>query len=90
MSIGLASNPLAAQRQIGVFDAQADVGQVTHKGTATYDPVRQEYLVAGSGRNMWGAQDDFHYVWKRVSGNFILSTEFICIAKMAVMQRMSK
>jgi TolB protein len=23
---------------------------------------------------MWDARDDFHFVWKRISGNFILST----------------
>jgi len=23
---------------------------------------------------MWGSRDDFHFVWKRISGNFILST----------------
>jgi len=30
--------------------------------------------VAGSGQNMWGDHDDFHFVWKRMTGNFILST----------------
>ncbi|MFL5479184.1 MAG: TolB family protein, partial [Gemmatimonadaceae bacterium] len=29
---------------------------------------------AGSGQNMWGDHDDFHFVWKRMTGNFILST----------------
>src|SRR2546421_1844159 len=23
---------------------------------------------------MWGSRDDFHFVWKRISGNFVLST----------------
>jgi Tol biopolymer transport system component len=31
-------------------------------------------LIAGSGQNMWGDHDDFHFVWKRMTGNFILST----------------
>src|SRR5205823_7317212 len=34
----------------------------------------QEYLVAGSGQNLWNDRDDFHFLWKRVAGNFILST----------------
>lgn len=45
-----------------------------HSGSATYDQRTQSYVIAGSGQNMWAARDDFHYVWKRLSGNFILST----------------
>src|SRR4051794_16602068 len=74
LSLALFGNVVDAQSPIGVFDAQTDVGQVRHTGSASYDPRRQEYLVAGSGRNMWGSQDDFHFVWKRLAGNFILST----------------
>ena len=63
-----------AQTSTGAFDGQTDVGRVSHVGSASYDASRQSYLVTGAGRNMWGAQDDFHFVWKRLTGNFILST----------------
>ncbi len=63
---------LSAQGPVGVFTAHADVGRA--RGSASYDPKQQTYLVAGSGQNMWGSRDDFHFVWKRISGNFILST----------------
>ncbi|HST07515.1 MAG TPA: GNAT family N-acetyltransferase [Gemmatimonadaceae bacterium] len=72
---GLATLPaatLSAQSPIGAFDGQTDVGRA-RPGSATYDPGSQSYAVAGSGQNMWAARDDFHYVWKRLSGNFILS-----------------
>ena len=59
---------------IGIFDSHADVGTVRHAGSASYNPSLQSYVIAGSGQNMWAARDDFHYVWKRLSGNFILST----------------
>ena len=65
---------LTAQAGLGVFDAQADVGRVRHAGTTSYDPQRQEYVIAGAGQNMWGDRDDFHFVWKRLSGNFTLLT----------------
>jgi TolB protein len=58
---------------IGVLESQTDVGQVRRAGSATYDAPSQQYLVAGSGQNMWGDRDDFHFVWKRMTGNFILS-----------------
>ena len=63
---------LDAQSPVGIFTTHTDVGR--GRGSASYDPQRQTYLVAGSGQNMWGSRDDFHFVWKRISGNFILST----------------
>ena len=63
-----------AQSPVGIFDAQTDVGRGRGAaGSASYDPSHQAYLVAGSGQNMWGTRDDFHFVWKRIHGNFILS-----------------
>src|SRR5439155_688133 len=50
-----------------------DVGQVTKRGSVTYDPERDQYTIAGSGANMWVDRDDFHFVWKRIQGNFILA-----------------
>ena len=73
-SLALVTTLVAAQRPVGVFDGQSDVGRVRHAGSASYDPQRQEYVIAGSGQNMWDDRDDFHVVWKRISGNFILST----------------
>lgn len=65
---------VGAQSSIGIFDSHADVGRAGRSGSASYDPQRQEYLLAGSGQNMWNDRDDFHFVWKRLTGNFILST----------------
>src|SRR5437762_9317754 len=65
---------------VGIFDAQADIGQA-RRGSAAFDPSAQTYLVAGSGQNMWNDRDDFHLVWKRLSGNFILSTRARFIGK---------
>ncbi|HVH66340.1 MAG TPA: hypothetical protein VM716_00580 [Gemmatimonadales bacterium] len=73
-SFALCHTLALAQSPIGVFDAQSDVGRVRRPGSASYDLERQEYVIAGSGQNMWGDRDDFHFVWKRISGNFILST----------------
>ncbi len=56
----------------GPFEAHGDVGAVTLPGSAGHDPERQEFTVVGSGGNMWFAKDEFHFVWKRMKGNFIL------------------
>src|SRR6266850_5191496 len=68
----LAVSSLGAQGPVGIFATQHDVGRA--RGSASYDPQQQTYLIAGSGQNMWGSRDDFHFVWKRMTGNFILST----------------
>jgi TolB protein len=63
-----------AQGAVGSFDAHTDVGHVGRPGSASYDAQHQTYEVRGSGQNMWESRDDFHFVWKRLHGNFIVST----------------
>jgi TolB protein len=63
-----AAEPLS----VGVFDAHRDIGTVKLAGAAAYDAGKEEYILRGSGANMWGAQDAFHYAWKQVKGDFIL------------------
>ncbi|HET9386167.1 MAG TPA: hypothetical protein VFO67_13530 [Gemmatimonadales bacterium] len=65
---------LSAQTPVGDFDGHGDVGRVQRAGSVSFDPQSQSYTIAGSGQNMWESRDDFHLVWKRLSGNFILST----------------
>jgi Tol biopolymer transport system component len=71
----------AQQKSYGVFDDQADVGQVKNPGSVVYDPVKQEYTITGSGTNMWLGTDEFHLVWKRMTGNFILSARAQFVGK---------
>jgi Tol biopolymer transport system component len=66
-------------RASGLFEGHQDIGEVTRVSGLRYDPDRQEYAVEGSGANMWFDHDEFHFVWKRMRGNFILTAraEFI-------------
>src|SRR3982751_3581984 len=73
-AISLITVPARAQSSVGIFDGQSDVGHTRRPGSASYNTERQSYTIAGSGQNMWGDHDDFHFVWKRMTGNFILST----------------
>src|SRR6266568_5176746 len=61
------------QASLGLFQGETDVGRVTKRGSVTYDAGQDQYTVAGSGANMWLDHDDFHFVWKRIQGNFILT-----------------
>ena len=61
------------QSSLGLFQGHTDVGRVTKRGSVTYDAQRDQYTIAGAGANMWLDRDDFHFVWKRLEGNFILT-----------------
>ncbi|QQL50680.1 TolB family protein [Mucilaginibacter ginkgonis] len=56
----------------GIFDGQSDIGAVKHPGTVVYHPREQNYVIAGSGANVWANADEFHFVWKKMHGDFLL------------------
>ena len=60
---------------VGIFDAQSDIGSVIPPGTASYDAASGLYTVTSAGANTWYRVDDFHYVWKKVSGDVALTAE---------------
>ncbi|WP_184549646.1 TolB family protein [Mucilaginibacter sp. FT3.2] len=66
---------------LGIFDDQTDVGTIKHPGSAQYDAKTQQYQLSGSGQNIWATHDDFHFVWKRMKGDFILRTNAAFIGK---------
>src|SRR4051812_14834344 len=66
-------NAALSQDFLGQFDSNTDIGLVSQPGMATYDAASDAYSVSGSGKNMWFGSDEFHFVWKRLSGDFILT-----------------
>lgn len=61
-----------SQSKLGLFESQTSIGNPLKKGYASYDSKTQEYLVYGAGENMWSDNDEFHFVHKKIKGNFIL------------------
>ncbi|MDB5115871.1 MAG: biopolymer transporter TolR [Mucilaginibacter sp.] len=70
----LSLSAFAQQSPIGVFDGQADVGAKTKPGSGTYLPDTRQYILSGAGENIWNDHDEFHFVYKRIKGDFILTT----------------
>jgi hypothetical protein len=64
---------LGADAPLGIFEKNADLGQVAKAGSVQYDAQRQTYRLAGGGENMWAKTDAFHFVWKRMSGDISLT-----------------
>ena len=76
-----AAAPSYGQNDLGVFTSQSDIGNVLHPGSAMYNASEQRYEISGSGSNIWFNHDEFHYLWKRLKGNFILQARGIFIGK---------
>lgn len=65
--------------QSKLFVNNTDIGNVKHTGSVLYDETVQSYTVRGSGGNIWFDSDEFHFVYRNISGDFILRAriEFI-------------
>ncbi len=59
----------------GQFEDSRDIGAVKHAGSVVYDEAKKTYTVAGGGENMWAATDAFHFVWRRINGDFSLAAD---------------
>lgn len=70
------TNPAQPQQKpIGQFDNHGDVGAVNKAGSVEYDPAQGNYIIAGGGENMWATADGFHFLWRRISGDFSLAAD---------------
>lgn len=68
-------------RPVGIFEDHGEVGAVLHAGSAAFDAGARRYTVAGSGENMWGTTDAFHFAWKKVSGDLALTADISFIGQ---------
>jgi len=62
-------------KPVGLFDGAGDVGAVKHEGAVVYDPVQQTYAISGAGTNIWAHRDEFHFAWKEMKDDFILTAD---------------
>ncbi len=91
----LAGCAWAQTTSLGSFTNSDDVGAPTLKGAAEFDPATGQYKITGSGADIWGKADEFHYVWREISGDFAVSatakflTEGIGHRKAVIMLRKS-
>lgn len=65
-------NLSAQTTPLGVFDHHQDVGDPKLAGSAVYNEADQTYTLSAAGANIWGEQDQFHFAWKKIKGDFIV------------------
>jgi len=70
---GLAQSAPAQSGGLGLFTASDDIGSSPIKGSAGFDAGTGQYKITGSGTDIWGRADQFHYVWRELSGDFTFS-----------------
>src|SRR5438270_4850231 len=91
----LAASAFAQTGEFGSFTNSDDVGAPPLKGSAAFDTATGQYKITGSGADIWGKADQFHYVWREMSGDFAVTatakflTEGIGHRKAVIMLRKS-
>jgi len=66
----------SAQHPVGIFQDHLDIGNPKMHGDASYDAATQVYSLKGGGANIWFNKDEFHFVYKKMKGDFILTADF--------------
>lgn len=71
--------PVTTPYLIEPFEARTDVGTLLLPSACDYDPTQQTFTITSAGANIWGDHDDFHFVWRKLRGNFIVTAraEFV-------------
>ena len=62
---------------IGQFENQTDVGGPLAPGSASYDAATRTYTINSAGYNIWYQRDEFHYLWKKMTGDVSLAANVV-------------
>jgi len=64
-----------------IFSGDSDIGNCNLKGSLVFNHAGQEYVITGSGENIWFGSDQFHFAWRKLTGDFILTANVEFIGK---------
>jgi Tol biopolymer transport system component len=70
-----------SEPDLGIFTGSGDIGEVGQKGSVEFNPSDSSYTLSGSGTNMWFDSDQFHFVWKQVSGDVTIEADIAWIGE---------
>ncbi len=69
----IAAAAFAQADRTTAFTNSADIGAPPIHGSVAFDPATGQYTITGSGADIWGRSDQFHYLWREMSGNFTVT-----------------
>ncbi|HUX94801.1 MAG TPA: hypothetical protein VMV47_03645 [Bacteroidales bacterium] len=84
---GIVALASAQNGSTGIFKTSADIGNPAAKGSAVYNTSDQSYNLKGGGYNIWFERDEFHYLYNKIKGDFILTANFEFIGKGKIQHR---
>lgn len=67
---------MAQTTTTGIFQFNKDIGKPKIAGSAQYDNSSQIYSLKGAGYNIWFGRDEFHYLYNKIDGDFIMTANF--------------
>ena len=76
LNVAYSQNP-----SLGIFKGHSDIGNIELSGSAKYNSENSEYIIEGAGYNIWFERDEFHYLWRKIKGDFILKARVEFIGK---------
>ncbi len=71
----LMSSKVYAQNLIGIFSQSNDIGAPMRKGSAIFNSPDQSYTLTAGGSSPKSTSEDFHYIYKKINGDFILTAD---------------
>jgi hypothetical protein len=75
--LGLVSS---ASAQLPAGWSQADIGGPSPAGSASYDQATGTWTVTGDGADIWETSDSFHFVFRRLKGDGMMTARVVSIA----------
>jgi TolB protein len=84
LTVGLLLSP---KNNTGIFEKSNDVGNCKIPGSAVFDSKSRIYTLTGAGMNIWANSDEFHFVWKKVTGDFTMQARIAFEGKGVVLHR---
>ncbi len=63
---------MSQPNDFNMFNNGIDIGNPKLQGLSTYEPKTQTYSLSGAGENMWFDKDQFHFLFRKIEGDFII------------------
>jgi TolB protein len=84
---GVISLASAQTNSVGIFKYSSDIGNPKIQGSSAYNEADQSYTLKGGGYNIWFERDEFHYLFNRIKGDFVLTANFEFVGKGKIAHR---
>ena len=84
---GLAALVVVCSASVGIFERDADVGDTPKTGAIEFNADTGNYRVTGGGDNIWAKVDAFHFAWRQISGDVVVTADVKFVGTGAVDHR---